>query len=132
MLGGIEVGSGKDGDFIQALTNFARQRIDFAESLDLIAKEFDPIGEIIFIGGYDFENVSTGTESGAGKIIITTGIVQLDEVKKDVVAAHLLFEREVEEHLAVIFRCSEAVDAGNGSDDEDVGALDERAGGAKT
>ena len=52
-------------------------------------------------------------------------------MEEDIVAAYLFADCEVEEHLAIVFRASEAVDTGDGSNDDHVGALDERSGGAE-
>ncbi len=59
------VRSWKDRDFIQPFAHFTGDGIDFADSLDLIAEEFYAIGQLVFVSGNDFENISSSSESGS-------------------------------------------------------------------
>ncbi len=52
-------------------------------------------------------------------------------MEEDIVSAYLFADCEVEEHLAVVFGAAEAVDTGDGGDDDYVGPFDEGSGGAK-
>ena len=116
------------GDFAFARADFAGERIDFADGFDLAAPEFDADGEIV-IGRIDFDRVAANAE-GAAAEIFAAFILDFDELAKNRFARDGVAFFEHEHHAVVGFGRADAVDAGDGGDDDDVAALEKRASGA--
>ena len=117
------------GDFAFARNaDLSGERVNLANIFDLRAPHFDAHGEIV-VGRIDFDHVSADAESAATEIFAAL-VLDFDELAENFLAGdgHALFEQE--HHAVVGFGRTEAVDAGDGGDDDDVAALEERAGSA--
>ena len=59
------VRAGIDGDLFKSFFHFAGERVDFADPFDFVAKKFDAVGDVLFISGHDFQNISARAEGRA-------------------------------------------------------------------
>ena len=115
-------------DFAVARADFAGERIDFADGFDLAAPQLDAHGEIV-VGRINFDHVAADAEGAAAQILGAL-VLNFDKLAEDGFAGDGLALFEHEHHAEIGFGRADAVDAGNGCDDDDVAALEERARGA--
>src|SRR6185437_891738 len=121
---------GIDGQARVLLADGAEERVDLREGVDLVAEELDAIG-VLVVGGIDLDHISADTEGAAAEVDIVAVIEDFDEAAGDVVALDALQAVKEEENAVVGLRASEAVDAGDGGDDDAVAALEEAARGGE-
>ena len=105
--------------------------IDLGERVDLVAEEFDAVG-VFIVGGVDLDDVATNAEGAAAEVYVVALVQDFDQAAGDVFAPDLLALFEEEKHSIVGFGRAQAVDAGDGADDDAVAALEEGAGGGET
>ena len=113
---------GDAGDFAFARTDFAGERIDFADGFNLAAPEFYADGEIV-IGRIDFDRVAANTEGAAAEIFAAL-ILDFDELAQDRFARDGVPFFEHQHHAVIGFGRADAIDARDGGDDDDVAALE--------
>ena len=127
------VGLWVDGEARVFLADGAEERVDLREGVDLVAEELDAVG-VFVVGGVDLDDVAADAEGAAAEVDVVALVEDFDEAAGDVFALELLAFFEEEEHAVVGFGRAEAVDAGDGGDDDDVAAFEEssawRRGGA--
>src|SRR5256885_6536545 len=111
-----------------ASTDCAGNRVELADYVDLIAEHFDAIG-LVFIGGIDFDDVAANAESSATEVFAAL-IEAVDEAAEERFASSLLAFFEHDEHAVVGVGRTDAVNAADGGNDDDVAAFEERACGA--
>ena len=124
------VGLGVDGEAGVFLLDGAEEWVDLGEGVDLVAEELDAVG-VFVVGGVDFDDVAADAEGAAAEVDVVAVVEDFDEAAGDVFALEALTFFEEEEHAVVGFGRAEAVDAGDGADDDGVAALEEAAGGGE-
>ena len=124
------MGLGVDGEAGVFLLDGAEEGIDLGEGVDLVAEEFDAVG-VFVVGGVDLDDVAADAEGAAAEVDVVAVVEDLDEAAGDVFALDLLAFFEEEEHAVVGFGRAEAVDAGDGGDDDGVAAFEEGARGGE-
>ena len=92
------------------------------------APQLDADG-VIVVGRIDFDRIAAHAESAAAKIL-GAFVLNFDELAQDRFARDGLALFEHQHHAVIGFGRADAVDAGDGSDDDHVAALEERARGA--
>jgi len=120
-----------DGEAGIFLADGAEEGVDLGEGIDLVAEEFDAVG-VLVVGGVDLDDVSADSEGAAAEVDVVAVIEDFDEALGDVFALDLLALFEEEEHAVVSFGRAEAVDAGDGGDDDAVSSFEEAARGGET
>ena len=106
----------------------ARQRIEFGDRLDLVAEEADAPGAVLVVGGEHFDRVAAHAEQAAREVARLGALVlERDEILDQLALVDLVAELQREGHRGVGLDRADAVDAGDGSDDDDVVALEQRA-----
>ena len=108
--------------------DFAGQRIDGAQTIDLIAPHLDAKG-VIFVGRTNLDHVTANTKSAAAEILATF-VLNLHEAPQNCLAGNSLTRFQHHQHSIIGFRRTQAVNAGDRSYDDDVAALEKRARGA--
>ena len=83
----------------------------------------------VFVGRVDFDHVAADAEGAAAKFF-GAFVLDFDELAEDGFAGDGSAFFEHEHHAVIGFGRAEAVDAGDGGDDDDVAALEEGARGA--
>ena len=124
------VGLGVDGEAGVFLLDGAEEGVDLGEGVDLVAEELDAVG-VFVVGGVDLDDVSADAEGAAAEVDVVAVVEDFDEAAGDVFALDLLAFFEEEQHAVVGFGRAEAVDAGDGGDDDGVAAFEEGAGGGE-
>ena len=131
VLGHDVMGFRVDGDARQVFVagaDFAGERVDLTQRVDLVAPHFDAIG-VIFIRGINLDHVAANAEGTAAQVFAAL-VLDVDEAAQESFARSLVALFEHDQHAIVSFRRTEAVDAGDRSDNDDVTALEERTRGA--
>ena len=108
----------------------AEEGVDLGEGVDLVAEELDAEG-VLVVGGVDLDDVAADAEGAAAEVDVVALVEDFDEAAGDVFALDLLAFFEEQQHAVVGFGRAEAVDAGDGADDDGVAALEEGAGGGE-
>ena len=121
---------GIDGQARVLLLDGAEEGIDLREGFDLVAEELDAVGGFV-VGGEDFDDVAADAEGAAAEVDVVALVEDFDEAAGDVFAADLLAFFEQQQHAVVGLRRAEAVDAGDGADDDGVAAFEEGARGGE-
>ena len=124
------VGLWVDGEAGVFLADGAEEGVDLGEGVDLVAEELDAVG-VFVVGGVDLDDVAADAEGAAAEVDVVAVVEDFDEAAGDVFALDLLAFFEEQEHAVVGFGRAEAVDAGDGGDDDGVAALEEGARGGE-
>src|SRR5579872_1511372 len=109
-------------------SHFAGERVDLANLVDLFAPHFEAEA-VVLIRRIDFDHVTANTE-GATAQIFRAFVLNIDELVENRFARNVLAFFERDEHAVIGFGRTDAIDAGDGGDDDDVAALEEGARGA--
>ncbi len=120
--------NGNARDVFLASADFAGQRIDLADFVDLIAPHFNAIA-VVFVRGINFQNVAANAKGAAAEIFAAL-VLNVHETPQQGLARSLVALFEHDQHSEVSFRRADAVDAGNAGDDDNVLTLEKRTGGA--
>jgi hypothetical protein len=121
---------GVDGQARVLLLDGAEERVDLREGVDLVAEELDAEG-VLVVGGVDLDDVAADAEGAAAEVDVVALVEDFDEAAGDVLALDLLAFFEQQQHAVVGFGRAEAVDAGDGADDDAVAAFEEGARGGE-
>ena len=106
------------------------QRVELADALDLVAEQGDAPGAVLEVAGPDVDRIAAQAEGAALKGGVVAAVLQLHERAGEGVAGDAAAGLEADDHVAVGLDRADAVDAGDGGDDDDVAALEQGAGGA--
>src|SRR5690606_23521316 len=117
---GDEVGVGEDPDREQVGGLLAGQRVDLGDGLDLVAEQGDAPGGVLVVGGEDLDGVAADAEGAAHEAGVAALVLQLSKGAQQLALVDLLALPEVDGHGGVVFDRADAVDAGDGGDDDDV------------
>ena len=114
-----------DGKPVVLVVHPAGDRIDARDLVDLVAEELDPHG-IVLVGWPDLQDVTAQAESAAGQIVGRPLVLHLGQLPKIVLERLALATLEEEEHAVIERRLTDAVDAGDGGNDDDVASFEKR------
>ena len=131
VLRGDELFGGENGQAGDGFIDVAGQRIEEADAVDIVAEEFHADGFLVHVGRVDLDDVATDAEFAAAEGDVIAGVEEVDEASKEGFAREVGACREREEHLLVVFRRGETVDARHAGHDEDVAAGEQGAGGGE-
>ena len=127
---GDVVRGGIDGNMADHALRQSRDGIDFGNAVDLVAEEFHADGTPRPVGGIDLHGVAADAEVVAGEVDVVALIADVHEL------AHQLFPRlfharaQGDDHVLVVDRVAQTVDAGNRGEHDHVSPLEE--GGCRT
>src|SRR5882762_1711814 len=129
LLGGHDVMSlGIDGYAGQVFlpdAHFTGERIDLTDRVNLLAPHLEAIS-VVFIGGINLDHVTANAKSAATQVFGAI-VLNIDEAAQQRLPRSVLTFFEHDQHAVIGFRRAQTVDARNGSDDDHVTALEERA-----
>ncbi len=128
VLRGHEVLGGIDIDGVHLGEHLAGQRVELEDALHLVAEEVDAHGQLL-VGGQDREAIAAQAEAAADEVLVVALVLHVDEAAQRALAVARLADFELEDEVVVLAGLAEAVDAGDGGDDDHVAALEEGAGG---
>ncbi len=118
---------GIDLDEFEILRLFAGQRIEFGNRFDRIAKEADAPGAVFVVGREKLDRIAAHTKHAARKIAGRSLILQGDQIRDELALIDLLAVLHGEGHRRIGLDRTDAIDAGDRSDDDDVVAFKQRA-----
>ncbi len=130
LFGHDVVDGGVDEDLRLAVQHLAGERIDSFDGGDLIPEHFDPVGEFL-VGGVELDHVAADAESGALKVDVVAGVLEVDELVEHGVAVGGFTDSDRKDGGLVVGGGAEAEDAGDGGDEQHVVAAHEVAGGGQ-
>jgi hypothetical protein len=108
--------------------DFAGQWIDLADGVDLLAPHFEAEA-FILIRGIDFDHVAANAKSAPAQIFGAL-VLNIHQAAQQRLTRSLLALFQCNQHAVISFRRADAVDAGDGGDDDNVAAFEQRARGA--
>ena len=106
----------------------AGQGVDFGDALNLVAPELDAKGNLL-VGGEHLQGVALDAEPAADKAGVVALVLHGHQVPHQAAAGAAFSHLEGGDEGVVLLRVSQAVDAGDGGDDEDVAAGQQGPGG---
>ena len=127
-LVGNKVLGRKDLDTGWFVQDFAGQRVDFGDTLDLIAPELDAQSGFA-VGRKDVHRVASDAETAAMKVSVVALVKDLGEVAQNTLASMGLAFCQLHHVLAVLFRRANVVDTRHARHDDGVTSAEERRGG---
>ena len=120
---------GIDAHGVERRALFARERVEFDDLLDLVAKEADPPGDVLVMRGEDFEIVAAHPEMPPRKADIVAFILHGDQFADDFALVGIVAARQIEDHRRIGFDRADAIDARDGRHDDHIVAFEQGAGG---
>src|SRR5262249_11060266 len=127
LLGGDEVLGRVDVQVFEDAQRFAGGRVDDGQGIDLIAEQLDAEG-VFLVGGPDLNDVAADAELAALEGNVVALILDVHQAQQQLVAVDGLTLDDADHHGLVIAGRTEAVDARDAGDNDDVLAADESAG----
>ena len=97
------------------------------EGLDLVAEHLDADGQLL-VDREDLDGVAADAEGAAAEGHVVARVLDVDEAAQQVVPVDLVADLERDHPVHVLLRRTEAVDAGDGGDHDDVPAGEQRVG----
>ncbi|KAF5039376.1 hypothetical protein DSECCO2_544600 [anaerobic digester metagenome] len=130
LIGGDEVPRRVDEEVVHRLEPLSRYLVDLADPVDLVPEEFDP-DDVVEVAGDDIDGVALHAEPARHEFELVSLELDVDESPDDVVPPHPVADLHLEPHPLEVRGVPETVDAGDRSDDDGVGAGEDRGGGRK-
>ena len=108
-----------DREVVELREHLARERVEVRHLLDLVAEERDAVRRLL-VRRLHLDDVALHAEAAAAEHRVVADVLRVDELAQQQVAVVLGADLEVDHPLAPLLRRAEAVDAGDGRDDDDV------------
>lgn len=121
------VGGGEDVQVLVVADDLAGERMEGGQRLDLVAEHLDADGQLL-VDREDLDGVATDPEGAAGERRVVARVLDVHEAAQQLVAVDLLADLEGDHPVHVLLRRTEAVDAGDRGDHDDVAAGEEGVG----
>ena len=109
------------------LFDFAEQRIDCRDRINLITPEFDAI-RIILITWINLHDIAAHAKATTFKVDIVPFVLQLDQPLKQSFARYFHARLEKDQHAIVRIRIAKTIDARHTGDHDHIPPFKERAG----
>ena len=123
-----DVMRGREDHRVRALAvDLPRHDVELDDAVDLVAEELDAHGAVVVAGREDLDDIAAHAELTTLERDIVALVADGDELLEDCVSIDNLPLVQREHHLVVALRRTQAVDAGDGRDDDDVAPLKQRA-----
>jgi len=124
------VRGGVDGDVVQNAVGHAGHGVDLRNALDLVAEKLHADRAARPVGGIDLHGVAARAVGVADEVHVVALVADLGQLAHELVAVALLTRAQRHDHVFIVDRVAEAVDAGDGRDDDHVPPLGQGRGGA--
>ena len=108
--------------------HLARERIEPGQRLDLVVEQLDPHRFAPGLGREDVDHVAAHAIGAGREIEFVAGVLHVGEPAQQPALVHALATHQVQHHREVGLRVAEAVDRGNGGDDDRIAPLEQRLG----
>ncbi len=123
------VGIGENAHAFEVVEFLAGERVEFCNFFDLVAEEGKAPGAVVHMRGEELDGVASDSKCSALEGDVVAGVGERDEALYEFLAVDALVLVEVDRHGEVVFLGADAVDAGDGRDDDAIAALKQRARG---
>ena len=127
--GGDVVGVGVDADLLEAVGLDAGEGIEFDDGFELFAEEGEAPGAVFEVGGPNLDRVAAHAEGAALEACVVAFVLLGDQFADDLALVIRASDHQVLRHRGVGFDRTDAIDAGDGGDDDHVVAFQKRTGG---
>ncbi len=124
------MGLREDGDAFHLLEDVAAQHVEAGDALDLVAEVLHPHAYVL-VGGDDLQHVAAHPEAAVEEVELGALVLHVDQPLEGRLHALVVAAAEELEHAEERLGRAEAVDAGDGGDDDHVPALEQHLGGAQ-
>jgi hypothetical protein len=104
----------------------APERVHLFDRLDVVAEELDPDRRVVLVGREDLDDVAPDAKCPAMKIDVVALVLNVDELPQQRVAAELLPHGELHHEPVIALGATDAVDAADARDDDDIAPRQER------
>ena len=118
---GVDLDAGNVGGLVPG------ERIEFADGFDLIAEEAEAPGAILEMRGEELDRVAAHTKRAACEVLIVAPVMQSHEIREEPALIDALAAADREGHGGIGLDIADAIDAGDGCDDDHIIALQQRA-----
>ena len=123
LLRGHVVRRGVDGDMVQNALRHAGDGVDLGDAVDLVAEKFDADGPASPVGGVDLERIAAHAVGIADEVDVVALVADVGQLAHQLVAVIFHAGPEGDDHVFVVDRVAETVDARDGRDDDHVPPL---------
>ncbi len=117
-----------DKKFFLIRDHFPAGRVDDRQLFHLVSPELDSISKL-FVRRPQLDTVAADPEAARLELDVISFVLDLDQLAQSPVPFDLRAARQMDHHLPVILRRSQAVDAGDTGDHNHVPAADQSTGG---
>ena len=111
---------GVDLDRVQRRGLLAGQGVDLVDRLDLVAEQRDPPGAVLVMRREKLDRVAAHPERAAEEIVVVAPVLQFDKTGEQLGAVDPVALGERQGHLRIGLDRTDAVDAGDRGDDDDI------------
>ena len=125
---GDVVRRGEDRDLGVVAEDLARERVERAEALDLVAEQLDA-DRVLLVDRDDLDRVATDPEGPAGEGDVVARVLDVDELAQQGVAVDGVADLEPHHALDVLLGGAEPVDARDRGHHDDVATGEQAVGG---
>ena len=126
LLGRHVVRPGVDGVAVDLAFDLAAQGVDLFHRFDLVAEEFDANGGLVLVDREHLDDVATHAERAAVKVDVVALVLNVHQTPQELVAPKFFPFDELDEKPVVALGRTDAIDAADGRDDDDIAPRQER------
>ena len=127
---GHVLGSGPDREIVELREHLAGERVEMRDRLHVVTEERDPVRGLR-VRRLHLDDIALDPEAPALKHGVVADVLRGDQLPQRLLAVVLLPHVQDQHPVLPLVRRAEAVDAGDGGDDDDVAARDQRRGRAQ-
>ena len=118
--------SRKDCNMLQFAQDFSRQCVNLGNPVDLIPEKLYPDSPLTFFRRKNFQHIPANPEGSAVEIHIVAVILNVDQRFNDIISVLFHPRTQRNDHLHIVFRASDAVNAGYTGNHDNIPALRKR------
>ena len=123
------MGSGVNHHLVVGFEHRALEGIDLGNLFNGVPEEIDAHPLVLFVGREDLHPVPPHPEDAPVEVLVVAGVLDVDELGQQIVPGDFHVHLEGEAQVQVIFRCAQAVDAGDRGHHDDIPPGQHRPGG---
>ena len=116
-----------DLDEFELVLLVAGERIEFLDILHGVTKQIHAPGAVLIVRREDVDDIAADAEGAAGEIGLGALVLKRDEIGDQLPLVDPLALLQRKRHRGIGFDRADTVDAGDGGDDDDVVAFEQRA-----
>ena len=110
---------------IEGVFHPSAEGVHLFDRFDVVAEKLDAYRGLVLVRGEDLDHVAAYPERPSVKVDVVPLVLDVDELPQQGVATELLSDRELDDETVVALGASDAVDAADAGDDDDVAPREE-------